>query len=95
MQYSDNVRQFGSSGCFYWGCKGCDLVRFYGISTIVGYLMPNPVFAYMLNTGFINTFCRYIKFNYQTVLFLTIQFNISHYSIEHYLFIWTQSNVSK
>ena len=25
------------------------LVRFYGISTIVGYLMPNPLYAYMLN----------------------------------------------
>ena len=25
------------------------LVRFNGISTIVGYLMPNPVFTYILN----------------------------------------------
>ena len=25
------------------------LVWFYGISTIVGYLMPNPVFTYVLN----------------------------------------------
>ena len=23
--------------------------EFYGISTIVGYLMPNPVYAYILN----------------------------------------------
>ena len=25
------------------------LVWFYGISTIVGYLMPNPLYTYMLN----------------------------------------------
>ena len=30
-----------------------DLVGFYGISTIVGYLMPNPVYTYIL---FVNTF---------------------------------------
>ena len=35
-------------------------VRFYSISTIVGYLMPNPLYAYILNIydliwlGFIN-----------------------------------------
>ena len=27
-----------------------DLVGFYGISTIVGYLMPNPLYTYILNT---------------------------------------------
>ena len=26
------------------------LVGFYGISTIVGYLMPNPLYTYTLNT---------------------------------------------
>ena len=26
------------------------LVRFYGISTLVGYLMPNPLYMYILNT---------------------------------------------
>ena len=31
------------------------------ISTIVGYLMPNPVLTYILNEyKFVNTFCRYI-----------------------------------
>ena len=24
-----------------------DLIRFYGMSTIVGYLMPNPIFTYI------------------------------------------------
>ena len=27
-------------------CFGKDLFWFYGISTIVGYLMPNPIFTY-------------------------------------------------
>ena len=35
------------------------LIWFYGISIIVGYLMPNPVFTYILNKWFANTFCRY------------------------------------
>ena len=34
------------------------LVQFYGISTIVGYLMPNPVFTNI--KWFENSFCRYI-----------------------------------
>ena len=33
------------------------LVWFCGISTIVGYLMPNPLFAYTFNIRFVNTFC--------------------------------------
>ena len=28
---------------------GFGLVGFYGIPTIVGYLMPNPLYAYILN----------------------------------------------
>ena len=30
-------------------CFWRDLVGFYGISTIVGYLMPNPFYTYILN----------------------------------------------
>ena len=41
------------------------LVWFSGISTIVGYLMPNLVYTYILDI-------------YDSVLFLTIQFSISH-----------------
>ena len=34
-------------------------VGFYDISTIIGYLMPNPVYTYILNhIWFVNTFCR-------------------------------------
>ena len=28
----------------------CGWVGFYGVSTIVGYLMPNPLYTYILNT---------------------------------------------
>ena len=31
-----------------------NLVWFYGISTIVAYLMPNPVFTYVLNILFVD-----------------------------------------
>ena len=36
------------------------LLWFNGTSTIVGYLIPNRIFRYILNTWFVNTFCRYI-----------------------------------
>ena len=62
---ADNLKLFG-------------LVSFYGISNIVGYLMPNAVYTYILNIWFVNTFYRYTQLNDQTVLFLTIQFCISH-----------------
>ena len=39
------------------------LVWFYSISTIVSYLMPNPVFTYKLDIGFVNIFCRYTQLN--------------------------------
>ena len=35
------------------------LVWFYGISTIVVYLMPNSVLTYILNIRFLNTFHKY------------------------------------
>ena len=35
------------------------LVWFYGISNIVGYLMTNTVFTFILNVWFVGTFCRY------------------------------------
>ena len=56
------------------------LVWFYGMSTIVGYLMPNSVFTYVLNIWSVNTFCSYTHLNDQTVLFLTIQLSISQQS---------------
>ena len=39
---------------------GLGLVWFYDISTTKGYLMPNPVFTYISNIWFVNTFYRYI-----------------------------------
>ena len=34
----------------------CGLVWFYSISTVVDNFMPNPIFAYILNIWFVNTF---------------------------------------
>ena len=61
-------------------CLLIGLVWFYGISTIVGYLMPNPVFTYISNIWFLNTFCRYRHLEDQKALFLTTQFSINHLS---------------
>ena len=81
------------------------LVWFHGISTIVGYLMPNPVFTYILNIWFVKIFCIYSQLNDQTVLFTAIQFRtpqqswilkvlpyISNNSIKHHSFVYTQLN---
>ena len=48
-----------TKGCWLFNAKSCfyihieyiwfGLVGFYGISTIVGYLMPNPLYTYTLN----------------------------------------------
>ena len=38
-----------SSLYIYIKYVGFGLVGFYGISTIVGYLMPNPLYTYILN----------------------------------------------
>ena len=32
------------------------MVGFYGISTLVGYLMPNLFYTYILNIGFVNAY---------------------------------------
>ena len=82
------------------------LVGFYGISTIVGYLMPNTLYTYIINIWFLNTFCRYPLLNNQIVLFQIIQFSIHkskvkwfqvllcipNNSIKHQSFVCTQLN---
>ena len=45
-------------------------VWFYSVSTIVSYLMTNPVCIQLLNIWSVNTFCRCTQLNDQTVLFL-------------------------
>ena len=52
-------------------------VWFYCISTIAGCLMPNPVFTFISNIWFINTFCRY------THLVKWSNSSISNHSILH------------
>ena len=56
--------------------RSVSLVWFYGISKIIGYLMPNPIIILISNIWFANTFCRYTYLNEQIVLFLAIQFSI-------------------
>ena len=41
--------------------SGLVLVAFYGISTIVGYLMLNSVFTYISNKWFVNRFWRHTQ----------------------------------
>ena len=55
------------------------LLWFSGTSTIVGYVMRNPVFKYISNIWFVNTFCRCTQLNDETVLFLKIQWTGVHY----------------
>ena len=51
LWHINHYRLFNAKSSLYiyikyiWFC----LVGFYGISTIVGYLMPNPLYAYILN----------------------------------------------
>ena len=64
--------------------------------------MPNPVFTYILNIWFVNTFCRYTRLNDRTVLFLKIQVNKVKWfqvllcntenSIKHVSFVNTKLN---
>ena len=58
------------------------MVRFYGMSTTVGYLIPNP-FSYIKTVPFLTiqfslstSFCLYTV-KYETVLFQAIPFSVS------------------
>ena len=42
-------RLFNAKSSFTYILNIYDLVGFYGISNIVGYLMPNPLYTYILN----------------------------------------------
>ena len=49
--YGISTRLFNAKSSLYIYIKyiGFGLVGFYGILTIVGYLMPNPLYTYILN----------------------------------------------
>ena len=51
LWHINHCRLFNAKSSLYIYIKyiGFDLVGFYGISTIVGYLMPNPLYTYILN----------------------------------------------
>ena len=54
------------------------LVEFYGISTIVGYLMPNPLYTYILNMIWFGWVLWYINhcrlFNAKSSLYIYIKY---------------------
>ena len=45
----ERIYTFHSFKLFFSSSKMIGLVRFYGISIIVGYLMPNTLYTYTLN----------------------------------------------
>ena len=49
LWHINHYRLFNAKSSLYIYIKyiGFGLVRFYGISTILGYLMPNPLFIYI------------------------------------------------
>ena len=51
LWHINHCRLFIAKSSFYISIKYIcfGLVGFYGISTIVGYLMPNPLYTYILN----------------------------------------------
>ena len=67
------------------------LVSFYGISTIVGYLMPNPFYTY--KHFYFKQFClaleQFFVFTQRNVK----NSSISNNSINHQSFIYTQLNL--
>ena len=51
LWHINHCKLFNAKSSLYMYIKsiGFGWVGFYGISTIVGYLMPNPLYAYILN----------------------------------------------
>ena len=51
LWHINHCRLFNAKSCLYIYIQyiGFGLVSFYGISTNVGYLMPNPLYTYILN----------------------------------------------
>ena len=61
LWHVNNCRLFNAKFLSYIYIKyiAFDLVGFYGISTIVGYLIPNPLYIYCCIVGSIKVFHRY------------------------------------
>ena len=48
MELSFGAKRYISHGVIFLQLVGW-LVGFYGLSTLIGYLIPNPVYTYILN----------------------------------------------
>ena len=57
LWHINHCRLFNAKSYLYIYIRFC-LVSFYGISTIVGNSMPNPINTYILDIRFLNRFCR-------------------------------------
>ena len=51
------------------------LAWFYGISTIIGYFMPNPIYTYILNIWFVNILLMTILNEPELIFFFFAQLN--------------------
>ena len=67
-------------------------VWFYGITTIVGYLMSTPLVTYMLNTRFLNTFSWNIILLYYKNTSISTN-SISHKSTKFQAFLCINSSI--
>ena len=73
--------------------KEIGLVRFYGISTIVGYLMPNPLYTYIKYIWFVNTYSwKHFKWVWHTVKWFQILQCISNNLSRYQSFVCSQLN---
>ena len=80
MWHINHCRLFNTKSSLYIYIKyiGFGLVRFYDTSTIVGYLMPNPLYTYILDIydlvwlGFMTYHCR--LFNAKSSLYIYIKY---------------------
>ena len=75
LWHINHCRLFNAKSSLYIYIKyiGLGLVRFYGTSTIVGYLMPTPLYTYILDMSHINH-CR--SSNTKSSLYIYIKYMI-------------------
>ena len=74
-----------STMCTFYLLKHVCLVRFYGISTIVGYSMPNLVYTYIWDIYMI---CKHKSTKLNSSKYCCVQ----NTSIKHQSFVYTQLN---
>ena len=75
-----------------WGKRReIGLVWFYGVSTIEGYFMLNPVYTYISNIWFVNILCWLHFLNEPELIFFAL-LCITNNLIKNQSFVYTQLN---